>query len=122
MHLSELTTPALIVDADILDANLATMAAALPGPRLRPHIKAHKTTALARRQAQAGHHAFTCATIREVEGMAAAGLGADLLLDRGLLDLLGGPESHGMVGTRQRRFRGALGASRGPEHPRDAVP
>ncbi|HCO02371.1 MAG TPA: metal-activated pyridoxal enzyme, partial [Actinobacteria bacterium] len=56
------------------------MAAALPGARLRPHVKAHKSTALARRQAEAGHRSFTCATVREVEGMAAAGLGQDLLL------------------------------------------
>src|SRR5436305_10196276 len=59
--------------------SLPTMAGALPGPRLRPHVKAHKCTALARRQAEAGHRTFTCATIREVEGMAAAGLGGDLM-------------------------------------------
>ncbi len=82
----DLTTPALLVDADALEANLADMAAALPGPRLRPHVKAHKTTALARRQAAAGHPGFTCATIREVEGMAAAGLGDDLLLANEVLD------------------------------------
>ena len=62
------------------------MAAARPGPRLRPHVKAHKCTALARRQAAAGHRAFTCATIREMEGMAAAGLGDDLLLANEVLD------------------------------------
>lgn len=82
----DLTTPALLVDADALEANLADMAAALPGPRLRPHVKAHKTTELARRQAAAGHPGFTCATIREVEGMAAAGLGEDLLLANEVLD------------------------------------
>src|SRR6201997_5298281 len=62
------------------------MSAARPGPQLRPHVKAHKTTALARLQDAAGHHSFTCATIREVEGMAAAGLGADLLLANEVLD------------------------------------
>ncbi len=62
------------------------MAAALPGARLRPHVKAHKCTGLARRQAAAGHHSFTCATIRECEGMAAAGLGEDLLLANEVLD------------------------------------
>ena len=86
MRVGDLTTPALLVDAEILAANLATMAAALPGPRLRPHVKAHKCTALAARQAAAGHRAFTCATIREVEGMAAAGLGDDLLLANEVLD------------------------------------
>jgi D-serine deaminase-like pyridoxal phosphate-dependent protein len=86
MKTSELQTPALVVDADGLDQNLRAMSEALPGPRLRPHVKAHKTTALARRQAQAGHTGFTCATIREVEGMVAAGLGDDLLLANEVVD------------------------------------
>jgi D-serine deaminase-like pyridoxal phosphate-dependent protein len=86
VHLSELITPALLVDPIILDRNLQTMAAALPGERLRPHVKAHKTTALARRQHEAGHHGFTCATIREVEGMADVGLGEDLLLANEVVD------------------------------------
>src|ERR1700737_412194 len=82
----DLQTPALVVDADALDHNLSTMAAALPGARLRPHVKAHKTTALAARQAELGHRGFPCATIREVEGLAAAGLGEDLLLANEVVD------------------------------------
>ena len=85
-RLADLTTPALVVERALLDANLATMAAALPGLRLRPHVKAFKTTALARRMAELGHTGFTCATVREVEGMAAAGLGRDLLLANEVLD------------------------------------
>jgi D-threonine aldolase len=84
--LAEIQTPALLVDADKLDRNIATMAEALPGDRLRPHVKAHKSTSLARKQAAAGHLGFTCATIRECEGMAAAGLGHDLLLANEVLD------------------------------------
>jgi D-serine deaminase-like pyridoxal phosphate-dependent protein len=83
---AELRTPALLVDRAAFDRNLSRMAEVLPGERLRPHVKAHKSTALARRQAEAGHRAFTCATIREVEGMAAAGLGEDLLLANEVLD------------------------------------
>ncbi|MHB1445313.1 MAG: alanine racemase [Acidimicrobiales bacterium] len=86
MRISELQTPALIVDGAALEANLATMAAALPGPRLRPHIKAHKCTALARRQVAHGAGRFTLATIKEVEGMAAAGLGEDLMLANEVAD------------------------------------
>jgi D-serine deaminase-like pyridoxal phosphate-dependent protein len=86
VKLADLTTPALLVDADVLEANLRTMAASLPGARLRPHVKAHKCTALARRQAAHGHRGFTCATVREVEGLAAAGLGEDLLLANEVLD------------------------------------
>jgi D-serine deaminase-like pyridoxal phosphate-dependent protein len=85
-RIDELSTPALLVDADVLAANLATMAAARPGTALRPHVKAHKCTELARRQAAQGHPGFTCATPREVLGMAAAGLGTDLLLANEVLD------------------------------------
>ncbi len=85
-RISGLQTPALLIDAAVLDQNIAAMSAALPGPRLRPHVKAHKCTNLARRQAAAGHEGFTCATIRECEGMVAAGLGQDLLLANEVLD------------------------------------
>jgi D-serine deaminase-like pyridoxal phosphate-dependent protein len=85
-QVADLPTPALIVDAAALAGNIATMAAALPGARLRPHVKAHKCTSLARQQAAAGHRSFTCATIAECEGMAAAGLGDDLLLGNEVLD------------------------------------
>jgi D-threonine aldolase len=76
----DLRTPALVVEADLLEANLSTMTAALPGPLLRPHVKAHKCTALGALQAAHGHTSFTCATLTEMEGMARAGLGEDLLL------------------------------------------
>ncbi len=86
MRRSELPTPALVVDGPALDRNLATMAAARPGPQCRPHVKAHKTTALARRQHAVGHPGFTAATVREVLGLAAAGLGEDLLLANETVD------------------------------------
>ena len=77
---TDLTTPALVVDVDAFEHNVATMGTAWPGTTLRPHVKAWKTTALARRLHEKGHTGFCCATVREVEGMAAAGLGDDLLL------------------------------------------
>ena len=86
MQLDQISTPALLVDGDALERNIATMARALPWARLRPHVKAHKCTSLARRQAAAGHLGFTCATIRECEGMAASGLGSDLMLANEVLD------------------------------------
>src|SRR5262245_66357544 len=76
----DLVTPALLIDAAALEHNLRTMSAALPGMRLRPHVKAHKCTMLARRQAAHGHRTFCCATVREMVGMAGAGLGEDLML------------------------------------------
>ena len=81
-----LQTPALLVDAQALDGNLSTMSTALPGARLRPHVKAHKCSELARRQSEAGHDNFTCATIREMEVMADSGLGTDLLLANEVVD------------------------------------
>lgn len=86
MRTSELTTPALLVDAQLLEDNIRTMSDALPGSRLRPHVKAHKCTELAKRQAAAGHSGFTCATVREMEGMVRAGLGHDLLLANEVAD------------------------------------
>jgi D-threonine aldolase len=85
-RIEQLQTPALIVDGGLLDGNLRTMAIRHPGARLRPHVKAHKCTELARRQHEVGHRGFTCATIREVEGMASAGLGEDLLLANEVVD------------------------------------
>jgi D-serine deaminase-like pyridoxal phosphate-dependent protein len=82
----ELSTPALVVDGPSLEHNLATMAAALPDSRCRPHVKAHKCTSLAQHQRAVGHPGFTCATPREVIGMAAAGLGDDLLLANQVVD------------------------------------
>lgn len=87
MDLHDVPTPALVVDHELLSRNLEAMAAARPGAALRPHVKAHKCTALAAAQAAHGHGTFTCATTREVIGMAAAGLGNDLLLANEVLDV-----------------------------------
>ncbi|MGH9031238.1 MAG: alanine racemase [Acidimicrobiia bacterium] len=86
MKIHDVGTPALVVDAGALAHNLDAMADTLPGPRCRPHVKAHKTTALAREQVARGHRNFTCATPRELEGMARAGLGDDLLLANEVVD------------------------------------
>jgi D-serine deaminase-like pyridoxal phosphate-dependent protein len=80
VKLSELSTPALCVDLDAFERNLDRMHsyfASVPCD-LRPHFKAHKTPAIARRQAQAGCAGFTTATLGE----------AELLADEGFDDLL----------------------------------
>ncbi|MGH9118080.1 MAG: alanine racemase [Acidimicrobiales bacterium] len=97
MDVNDLPTPSLLVDRAAFEHNVATMAAAGPGPRLRPHVKAFKSTALARELAAAGHHSFCCATVKEVEGMATAGLGDDLLLANEVV--------HPAEGARRRRRR-----------------
>ena len=86
MKVADLSTPTLLIDADALEHNLTAMAEAHPGGRLRPHVKAHKCTSLAAQQRVHGHRSFTCATPREVIGMANAGLGDDLLLANEVVD------------------------------------
>ena len=80
------TTPYLRVDLPTFESNLSKMSRALPGSALRPHVKAFKSTSVAKRLHHAGHVAFCCATVKEIEGMAAAGLGDDLLLANEVLD------------------------------------
>jgi D-serine deaminase-like pyridoxal phosphate-dependent protein len=87
MKVYDLPTPSLLVDVHAFDRNVATMAKRWPGAKLRPHVKAFKSTSLASRLAEAGHRGFCCATVREMMGMAAAGLGDDLLLANESLDL-----------------------------------
>ena len=86
MKIGDLATPALIADSKILETNIATMSSKRPGRTLRPHVKAFKSTAMAKKLVEAGHESFCCATIRELEGMVKAGLGNDLLLANETLD------------------------------------
>jgi D-serine deaminase-like pyridoxal phosphate-dependent protein len=85
--IADLPTPALVIDRPTFNANRVAMDELLPGDKLRPHVKAFKTTALAQQLADDGHRGFCCATPREVEGMVAAGLGHDLLLANESLDV-----------------------------------
>jgi D-serine deaminase-like pyridoxal phosphate-dependent protein len=88
MRLHDLPTPALWVDLAALDHNIDAMAAARPGRALRPHVKAFKSTALARHvRNRGGHASFCCATLKEVDGLVAAGLGHDVLLANETLDV-----------------------------------
>jgi D-serine deaminase-like pyridoxal phosphate-dependent protein len=72
-RIEDILTPALIVDVPTLDRNIARMARffAEGACRLRPHVKAHKTPAIARRQLAAGSCVgLTCATVMEAEAVA----------------------------------------------------
>jgi D-serine deaminase-like pyridoxal phosphate-dependent protein len=73
---ARLATPCLLLEADAFEHNLAAMMERVRGAgrQLRPHVKAHKCTAIARRQLEAGAVGLCCATVREAEVMAAAGL------------------------------------------------
>jgi D-serine deaminase-like pyridoxal phosphate-dependent protein len=71
-----LPTPSMLVDLDLLEKNLGTMAAQCKQTRLavRPHVKVHKSVDLARKQIAHGAIGLTCATIAEAELMSGAGL------------------------------------------------
>jgi D-serine deaminase-like pyridoxal phosphate-dependent protein len=73
---SQIGTPALLLDMDVMEANLKKMAAFFAqGPtRLRPHYKNHKCVALARRQLANGAIGMTCATLGEAEALAKGGI------------------------------------------------
>jgi D-serine deaminase-like pyridoxal phosphate-dependent protein len=77
----DLQTPCLVVDRDVLDGNLATMAnrARQCGVALRPHAKTHKCLEIARRQLALGADGLTVATVGEAEVFADAGF-SDLFI------------------------------------------
>jgi len=81
-----LPSPALVVDLAAFEANVAAADELLRGSakRLRPHVKTHRTPALARRQLTAAAVGLTCATVGEAEEMVAAGAG-DVLLANELI-------------------------------------
>src|SRR5947208_3975263 len=76
MRLSEIDTPALLLELDAMERNLAKMAGFFSAgtTKLRPHYKNHKCPALARRQIQAGAIGMTCATLSEAEALVANGI------------------------------------------------
>ena len=79
-----LQTPALIVDIDLMERNIATMMGALEGhvAKLRPHTKVQKCPDIALAQIEAGAIGVTVATIWEAAAMAAAGVGSVLVANQ----------------------------------------
>ena len=72
----ELDTPALCVDLDKMEKNVATMQAALKkyGLPSRPHAKTHKCAAIAKYQLATGSIGICCAKLSEAEAMVANGV------------------------------------------------
>ena len=71
-----LNTPALVLDLEMLDRNIAEMAsfAKAHGMKLRPHSKTHKSADVARRQIAAGALGVCCAKLGEAEALGEAGI------------------------------------------------
>jgi D-serine deaminase-like pyridoxal phosphate-dependent protein len=77
----KLATPALVVDLDVLERNIAAMAAHARANRiaLRPHAKTHKSAEIARRQMAAGALGICVAKLGEAEALAEGGIDSILL-------------------------------------------
>src|ERR1051325_4299494 len=81
MLISELETPAVVIDLDVVDRNLARMAGYCREHELllRPHTKSHKIPELAQRQIASGAAGITVAKLGEAEVMLEAGI-TDMLI------------------------------------------
>ncbi len=74
--LDAVDTPALVLDLDAFERNLARMTTALAdsGVRLRPHAKSHKCPEIARRQLALGAVGICCQKVSEAAVFIAAGI------------------------------------------------
>src|SRR6185436_2066761 len=80
MLISELETPAVVIDLDVMEKNLSRMAEYCRGKnlKLRPHTKSHKIPELAKLQLANGANGITVAKIGE----------AEVMIDSGITDIL----------------------------------
>ena len=72
----EIDTPALLIDLDVMERNINTMAKffrSVPS-ELRPHAKTHKCPIIAHKQLEAGAIGITCAKLGEAEVMVESGI------------------------------------------------
>lgn len=81
MRIEELETPAVLVDLDVLEANVRSQSdyCRSHSLSLRPHTKTHKIPAIAQMQLNSGCRGITVAKVGEAEVMAAAGI-QDILI------------------------------------------
>jgi len=72
----ELETPALLIDLDLLEYNIASMAKSFSSQKtkLRPHFKTHKCPIISHKQINAGAKGITCAKLGEAETLVFAGI------------------------------------------------
>jgi D-serine deaminase-like pyridoxal phosphate-dependent protein len=106
--LDDLSTPAVVVDLDVLERNVARMAARArdAGVRLRPHAKTHKCPDIARIQRAAGASGLTVAKVGEAEVFADAGFD-DLFV---AYPVVGEDKAHRLLALAERGVRIAVGA------------
>lgn len=75
-HKTELDTPALLIDLDIMESNIQKMAYYFTtvNADLRPHVKTHKTPIISHKQIAAGAIGVTCAKLGEAEAIVHSGI------------------------------------------------
>jgi D-serine deaminase-like pyridoxal phosphate-dependent protein len=98
----EFGTPAVVIDLDRVERNIARLQAACDAAGLanRPHIKTHKSPIIAAMQRDAGARGITCQKLGEAEVMANAGVD-DILISYNIL----GEEKLGRLGALMGRAR-----------------
>ncbi|UCD72682.1 MAG: DSD1 family PLP-dependent enzyme [Candidatus Bathyarchaeota archaeon] len=81
IEIDQIDTPALIIDLELMENNIASMAKFFEGADadLRPHSKTHKIPVIAHKQIAAGAKGICCQKLGEAEVMAAAGI-EDILI------------------------------------------
>jgi len=81
MDKNDIDTPALLIDLDVMEANIAAMADYFNSVNadLRPHLKTHKSVTIAHKQIEAGAIGITCAKLGEAEVLVNAGI-KDILI------------------------------------------
>jgi len=102
MPLEAVDTPALLLDLDAFEKNLARLAAAASsaGVRLRPHAKSHKCPVIALRQMASGAVGVCCQKVSEAEAMVYGGV-SDVLVSN---QIVGAPKIARLVSlARQAR-------------------
>ena len=107
MAVSELDTPAVTVNLDVMEDNIRRVQAHLArhGIANRPHIKTHKIPALGNMQMQAGAVGITCQKLGEVEVFTDAGVADDVLLT---FNIVGGAKTDRLMALTKRLRRLAV--------------
>jgi D-serine deaminase-like pyridoxal phosphate-dependent protein len=95
-------TPAVVIDLDVVERNVARLQSLCEAAGIanRPHVKTHKSPALAAMQIAAGAKGITCQKLGEAEIMADGGLD-DILISYNIL----GEEKTGRLGALASRIK-----------------
>jgi D-serine deaminase-like pyridoxal phosphate-dependent protein len=85
MKISDISTPAALLDVDRMQRNITRMQSRMNGlgVRFRPHVKTSKCVAVAQAQIQAGAQGITVSTLKEAEQFFLAGI-TDILYAVGI--------------------------------------